>query len=143
MSFEISKSYNIMAKALDYRAIREDMISGNIANIDTPNYKARDIDFEHALQEEANKIYNSNTDQKLKLAITNPRDLTPVDESDLDKPTIFFRDGQDARNDGNTVDLDVETTEMAKNETVYTALTAAMKQDSNIFRSVLDASSKV
>lgn len=143
MSFQISKSYDIMAKALDYRSDRADMISSNIANIDTPNYKARDIDFEYALQKEADKIYGSNTNDKLQLAKTNPRHLSPIEDDDTQRATIFLRDGQDARNDGNTVDLDVETTELAKNETMYSALTAAMKKDSAIFRSVLDASSKV
>ncbi len=143
MSFEISKSYEIAAKALDYRAIRADMISGNIANIDTPNYKARDIDFEYALQKEADKIYGHSNNEKLQLAKTDPKHLDPLSESDDTKAVIFYRDGQDARNDGNTVDLDVETTELAKNETIYNALIAAMKKDGSIFRSVLDASSKV
>ena len=143
MSFEISKSYEIAAKALDYRAIRADMISGNIANIDTPNYKARDIDFEYALQKEADKIYGNSSNEKLQLAKTDPKHLDPLSESDDTKAVIFYRDGQDARNDGNTVDLDVETTELAKNETIYNALIAAMKKDGSIFRSVLDASSKV
>ncbi len=143
MSFEISKSFNIMEKALNYRSLRADMISSNIANIDTPNYKSRDIDFEHALQLEANKLYSSNTNDKLKLAKTNPRDLSSLQDDNLQKATVFFRDGQDARNDGNTVDLDVETTELAKNTVMYDAITAALKKDSAIFRSVIDASSKV
>ncbi len=143
MSFEISKSFNIMEKALNYRSLRADMISSNIANIDTPNYKSRDIDFEHALQLEANKLYSSNTNDKLKLARTNPRDLGSLQDDNSQKATVFFRNGQDARNDGNTVDLDVETTELAKNTIMYDAITAALKKDSAIFRSVIDASSKV
>ncbi len=143
MSFEISKSYDIMAKALDYRALRGDIISSNIANIDTPNYKARDIGFEHVLQLEANKLYSLNTDDKLKLAKTNSKDFGSIDNSKLQKATIFLRDEQNARNDGNTVDLDVETTELAKNTIMYDAITAALKKDSAIYKSVLDASSRV
>jgi len=143
MSFEISKSYELAVKALDYRSIRADMISGNIANIDTPGYKARDIGFEYALQKEADKIYGSNNSEKLKLAKTNPEHLSGLNDDEDVKPVIFYRDGQDARNDGNTVDLDVETTELAKNETIYNALIAALKKDGSIFRSVIDASAKV
>jgi len=142
MSFEISKSYNLMAKAMDYRALRADLISSNIANIDTPGYKSRDIDFESSLKEEENRLYGNQSHQ-LKLAKTNSRHLGPLNDNDDKKGTIFFRDGQDARNDGNTVDLDVETTELAKNEVMYNALSAALKKDSSIFRSVLDASAKV
>jgi flagellar basal-body rod protein FlgB len=47
-----------------------------------------------------------------------------------------------ARNDGNSVDLDVESSEMAKNSTMFNALTAALKKDSMLFKSVIDASSK-
>lgn len=48
-----------------------------------------------------------------------------------------------ARNDGNSVDLDVETTEMSKNSLMFNALVNAMRKDSGIYKSVIDASSKV
>jgi flagellar basal-body rod protein FlgB len=48
-----------------------------------------------------------------------------------------------ARNDGNSVDLDVETTEMSKNSVMFNALIQANKKDGNIFKSVIDASSKI
>ncbi len=142
MSFKISKSYDLLAKAMDYRALRAELISSNIANIDTPGYKSRDIEFETSLKEEEDKLYGKQS-RKLELAKTNSRHLNPLGDSEDKRATIFFRDGQDARNDGNTVDLDVETTELAKNRVMYDALTAALKKDSAIFRSVIEASSKV
>ena len=57
--------------------------------------------------------------------------------------TIFLRDGHMARNDANTVDLDVETTELSKNAIMITALDRAMRQSGQIFKSVIDASSKI
>ena len=142
MSFKISKSYDLMAKAMDYRALRADLISSNIANIDTPGYKSRDIEFESSLKEEEKKLYEVQS-HKLRLAKTNSRHLDPIEDKPNQRGVIFFRDGQDARNDGNTVDLDVETTELAKNKVMYDALTAALKKDSAIFRSVIEASGKV
>ncbi len=142
MSFEISKSFGLMAKALDYRALRADLISSNIANIDTPGYKSRDIEFESALKQEEDSLYGVSS-KKLELAKTNSMHLDPISDIDKTKGTLFFRDGQDARNDGNTVDLDVETTEMAKNKVMYDALTAALKKDSAIFKSVIEYSGKV
>jgi len=142
MSFEISKSFNLLAKAMDYRALRADLISSNIANIDTPGYKSRDIEFEASLKEEENRLYNTQS-HKLQLAKTNSRHLDPLNDELNQRGTIFFRDGQDARNDGNTVDLDVETTELAKNKVMYDALSVALKKDSAIFRSVIEASGKV
>lgn len=59
------------------------------------------------------------------------------------KSTIYLRDGHLARNDANTVDLDVETTEMSKNTVMITALDGVLRRQSNIFSSILDASSKL
>ncbi|NPA74044.1 MAG: flagellar basal body rod protein FlgB [Epsilonproteobacteria bacterium] len=143
MPFQVSKANAIASKALNYRIIKADLISSNIANIDTPGYKARDIDFAGALQKEVDKLYGTTKEKRLKLAKTDSKHLNPLYDDDLEGAVVFFRDGQDMRNDGNTVDLDVETTELAKNEMMYNATIAAMRRNSSIFRSVLDASSKV
>lgn len=139
---EISKSHALMKQALDYRAMRQDLISSNIANADTPFYHPRDVNFENHLSQKAQEIFNAQKEPELKLATTDPAHIQPHDEYN-GKGTLFFRDGHMARNDGNSVDLDVETTEMAKNNTMFNALVAALKKDSNIFKSVIDASSKI
>ncbi|WP_456381365.1 flagellar basal body rod protein FlgB [Hydrogenimonas sp.] len=139
---EISRVHHLMKEALDYRATREDLISSNIANVDTPGYRARDIDFEEILAEKRGRIFSENS-RELRMARTNARHLPRAREEERNGGTLFFRDGHLARNDGNTVDLDVETTEMAKNTVMYNALVAALKKDSAIFRSVIDASSKI
>ena len=142
MSFEISKTHALLAKAMDYRATRQDMISSNIANADTPYYKPRDISFQDALIAKENELYK-NPSKQLQMAVTSPRDLKPQEESESLKPTLFFRDGHMARNDGNSVDVDVETTEMSKNSIMFNAIVMANKKDRAIFNSVIDASSKV
>jgi len=65
------------------------------------------------------------------------------DETQSLKPTLYFRDGHMARNDGNSVDIDVETTEMSKNSIMFNALIQAKKKDGAIFKSVIEASQKV
>ena len=142
MSIEISKTHALLTQAMDYRAARQDMIASNIANADTPYYKPRDISFEDALIAKKRALYEDDA-QQLKMAITNPRDLEPKKESSSLKPTLFFRDGHMARNDGNSVDIDVETTEMSKNSIMFNALVMAAKKDSAIFKSVIDASAKI
>ena len=142
MSFEISKTHALLAQAMDYRAARQDMISSNIANADTPYYKPRDISFQDALIAKRNELYEEAA-KTLQMARTNERDLQPQKERDNIKPTLFFRDGHMARNDGNSVDIDVETTEMSKNSIMFNALVMANKKDTAIFNSVLDASAKV
>jgi flagellar basal-body rod protein FlgB len=143
MSFEISKSSQLLASAMDYRAARQDMIASNIANVDTPYYRPRDIRFEDALAAKEQEIFNTNTSHQLKMAQTDEKHLAPQNEKSSMKATLYFRDGHMARNDGNSVDLDVETTEMSKNSIMFNALVMENKKDKAIFTSVIDASSKV
>lgn len=142
MSIEISRAHDLMAKALDYRSMRQDMIASNIANADTPFYKPRDIRFEDMLIQKKKEIFADNTG-KLEMARTNGAHLDAQSNVDNSKAVLFYRDGHMARNDGNSVDIDVETTEMSKNSTIYNALIASIKKDANIFKSVIDASAKV
>ena len=142
MGYQVSRSAQLASAALDYRAARQDMIASNIANADTPNYKPRDIRFEDALAAKRAEIFHDDS-HTLKMAQTNAKHLTPKKESESLKPTLYFRDGHMARNDGNSVDIDVETTEMSKNSVMFNAIVMAKKKDTAIFRSVIDASQKV
>jgi len=143
VAFEISKSFDILEQSLHYRKIRQDMIAGNIANADTPYYRPKDIRFEEALQEEVNKKFKAPQPPKLKLAQTEPGHMAGFDESEDAKPVVFYRDGHLARNDGNSVDIDVETTEMAKNNIAYNASIQALRKDIDIFKAVIDSSKNI
>jgi len=142
MSISTSRAHAIMDKALDYRAARQDMIASNIANADTPFYKPRDVSFQDELIAQKAKIFKEGPD-KLALAQTNEDHIAPQSETSKYKATLFYRDGHMARNDGNSVDIDVETTEMSKNSIMFNALIASRKKSAMIFRSVIDASQKV
>jgi flagellar basal-body rod protein FlgB len=141
MGLTISRAHDLMQNALDYRGARQDMIASNIANADTPYYRPRDIRFEEMLTQKSEAMFADKT-QTLPMSRTDGAHLSGAEGSAFGKPTTFFRDGHMARNDGNSVDLDVETSEMAKNSTMFNALTAAIKKDSAIFKSVIDASGK-
>jgi len=143
VAFEISKSFDILEQSLHYRKIRQDMIAGNIANADTPYYRPKDIRFEEALQEEVNKKFKAPQPPKLKLAQTEPGHMAGFDEGEDAKPVVFYRDGHLARNDGNSVDIDVETTEMAKNNIAYNASIQALRKDIDIFKAVIDSSKNI
>ena len=141
MAIMISRTATLLKDALNYRAMRQDMIASNIANADTPNYKPRDVSFEQALiQKKAALLKNDNT--TLKMAQTDASHLKAEKQATLSKAALYFRDGHMARNDGNSVDIDVETTEMSKNSVMYNAIIGAMKKDHAIFRSVIEASQK-
>lgn len=141
MGISISRAHDLMKSAMDYRAARQDMIAGNIANADTPFYRPRDIRFEEMLEQKSASIF-ADKSHTLNMSRTDGAHLSGSEAGSSSKPTTFFRDGHMARNDGNSVDLDVETTELAKNSTMFNALSAALKKDSALFKSVIDASGK-
>ena len=142
MALSISKTHDLIKDALDYRSARQDMIASNIANADTPFYRPRDIRFEDALAAKAADLQHTDSN-KLSLAQTNSAHIPLKNEKASYKPTTFFRDGHMARNDGNSVDLDVETTEMSKNSIMFNALIQANKKEASIYKSVIEASQKV
>ncbi len=142
MGIIVSQAHELMKEALNYRAQRQDMIASNIANADTPFYRPRDINFEDMLAQKKEAIF-AKDEPSLELATTNGIHLEAQRSQSNSRATLFFRDGHMARNDGNSVDLDVETTEMSKNSVAFNALIASVKKGGNIFRSVIEASSKV
>ncbi|RDU65720.1 flagellar basal body rod protein FlgB [Helicobacter didelphidarum] len=138
-SFETSKAYNLVYSALDYRSLRQDIIASNMANVDTPSYRPKDVHFEDMLAEKTAQVFDGKSKSKvLKLAQVLPQHL-PGLQPDRLTGSLFFRDGHLARNDGNSVDLDVETSEMGKNSVMYQALTSALKKHKGIFAYALDS----
>ena len=142
MALSISRTHGLISNALDYRAARQDMIASNIANADTPFYRPRDIRFEDALANKAADLQKKPNDS-LSLAQTDSSHIPLQNEKSDYRATTFFRDGHMARNDGNSVDLDVETTEMSKNSIMFNALIQANKKSGAIYKSVIEASQKV
>jgi len=96
---EITKSTAIVEKALDYRSLRQKLISGNLANVDTPFYRARDISFENMLAHEADKLANIN--KQPAFAKTHHLHLDPISSNSFNQAEVFFRGTHTTRNDGN------------------------------------------
>jgi len=137
-----SKIYPLVYKALDYRSLRQDLIAGNIANQNTPFYRPRDIEFTQTLAIQQDKILKRHKNNTIPLKASSLRHLTLEDSTvgrRAYKPDLFFRDGHLARNDGNSVDLDIETSEMGKNSVIYNALTTSFKKHKNILNYAIES----
>lgn len=104
--------FGIHATALKLRANRAELLASNIANTDTPNYKARDIDFKQTLQLAAN---NSS-----EMRMTNSRHLDSAGMSKMGAQ-IMYRNPIQPSLDGNTVDLQTERSEFMENSLMYQA----------------------
>lgn len=89
---DFSKAFDLAYKALDYRALRQDMIASNIANVDTPFYRPKDLDFESVLAEKKAEIFENQSNKVLPLAHTNPRHLD-FENSVKDGVSLFLKTG--------------------------------------------------
>ena len=105
-----------LATSLDFRQMRQKMISSNVANAETPNYKAKRLDFEEALARAINldKDQNLDTNHKRHFNVAGGgfESLSP---SVYDDPNGVVSD------DGNTVNKEEEMSRMAANEILYDA----------------------
>jgi flagellar basal-body rod protein FlgB len=98
--------------ALNLRAFRQQLLASNIANADTPGYKARDIDFAAALRDVA-------AGRSVSLSASNEKHLGASTRED--PAAVLFRSAQQPSIDGNTVDMDVERNRFAENAVHYDA----------------------
>lgn len=103
--------------ALQLRAARQEVLAGNLANAETPNYKARDFDFAAALQAATGGAAGQSN---LGLARTNGRHFGVEGGSTL-PVALQYRVPAQAAIDGNTVDPDLERTRMVDNSLRYEA----------------------
>jgi len=102
--------------ALNLRSSRQELLASNIANADTPNYKARDIDFASALQ---NAL--SGSVAKLPVATSSSMHLQGNTGATLLGSPVMYRKPVQPSADGNTVDMDVERAQFADNALRYEA----------------------
>ena len=100
--------------ALSLRTERQRVLASNIANADTPNYKARDFNFSDALQ---NALHGPGPAQLNK---TDGNHLEAANVGPGGVPLLFRPEGQGAV-DGNTVEMDLERTQFADNALRYEA----------------------
>jgi flagellar basal-body rod protein FlgB len=111
---KIDQEIAFVRTALDLRARRQEMLAANLANADTPNYKARDIDFSAALKAAMG------SSSSLSMSRTHAGHLPPTsgDAGAADKH-VRYRAAVQPSLDGNTVDTDVERAHFTENAMHY------------------------
>jgi flagellar basal-body rod protein FlgB len=112
-----SETFSLLSKVLDLRSRKHSVIVSNIANIDTPNYKAFDL----MVEAEMNKAERG-VQPKLSVSKTHRDHLCERDNGadgvmlTLAEPSPFS-----LRGDGNTVDIDRSMASLAQNSLMYNA----------------------
>jgi len=110
------RTISFLSKALDMMSIRHELIATNIANQDTPNYRARDISF----AEELESVLNNRG--PMGESRTDPRHIPlgdPLGASGEGK--IFYRPDSGTSYDNNSVNVEMEMAQMARNTLLYNA----------------------
>ena len=120
---------NILDKAADASWMRENVITNNIANIDTPGYKRQDIDFESVLQKALGKTKYSSLDKKVRELNQDLGKLTTTSYTDAANYSY--------RLDRNNVDENTENAELASESLRYQLLTTAITNNFSRMQTVL------
>lgn len=118
---------NSLETGLKYATLKNKTIAQNIANVDTPNYKAKDISFKQVLMDEQTTLISANrTDiRHYDIKITQ------------NKSSVISYENFRYRNDGNGVDMDAEQAKLAQNSIYYNALIDRINGKLNTLNTVI------
>ena len=122
-----SNTITSLEKAVSQSTAKQRIISNNIANVDTPNYKAQEVQFNTALTNEM---------RKLEAYKTNSRHLE-FGGSNSTGYRVITKNNTSYNHNGNNVDIDQEMTEMAKNQIQYNALIERLSGKFNSLKTVI------
>jgi len=108
-----SGTISALQNSLDYASAKNRVISTNIANVDSPGYKSKDVVFKEVL--------NGKLDSSLEAKRTKPKHL-PFNATSLKPYQIVTNNNTTYNHNGNNVDVDKEMAELAKNQIYYNSL---------------------
>jgi len=114
VAFNLDNAFGIHGEALKLRAQRTAQLAANIANADTPNYKAKDIDFQTAMKQ----VQQANDSSILKR--TQQGHMTTSGSTAMTAP-LLYRVPHQPSIDGNSVNTQLEQAQFAKNAVEYQA----------------------
>ena len=120
---------NVLKAAADASWTREEVLTNNIANVDTPNYKRQDVDFTTYLNPALSRTNGGSSSLTNRVNNINYNDVAI--RTYTDNSTLSYR------TDGNNVDLSTENVELAAEQINYNALIDSMNNEFSRFKAVL------
>ena len=120
---------NVLKAAADASWTREEVLTNNIANVDTPNYKRQDVDFTTYLRSALQRTNGGSSSLTNRVNNINYNDIAI--RTYTDNSTLSYR------LDGNNVDLSTENVELASEQINYNALIDSMNNEFTRFKTVL------
>ncbi|KUJ95962.1 MAG: flagellar basal-body rod protein FlgB [Desulfonauticus sp.] len=131
-----SSHFNWVEKAMDLHLVRQNIVASNLANINTPGYKAKKVEFEEELQAMLKAEENKS------ITRTNPKHLPVAFDPNKVSPTLLKSLEPRVVQGEDSVDLDKEMALMAKNAMIYDTLAQVMKKGFEGMKSVITEGSK-
>ncbi|MEH7076574.1 flagellar basal body rod protein FlgB [Neobacillus drentensis] len=114
---------SLLQKAMDASSLRQQVISNNIANAETPGYKTKQVVFEDILKKHLTNQTNFAGNR------TDARHLVIGNSNNIPTGTVVDNTNSVIQNNGNNVDIDEEMTRMGKNSIWYYTLTEQMNSE--------------
>ncbi|TLS36627.1 flagellar basal body rod protein FlgB [Pseudalkalibacillus caeni] len=111
---KVFSTFQPLEQAINASSLRQKTITSNIANVDTPNYKAKKVSFQEELENVTNSFKSFKTNPK-HVAFSTESPSTGHLKVETNKNTLH-------KSNGNNVDMDYEMAELAKNQLWYNAL---------------------
>lgn len=117
-----SSNFDYLSRGLEAANLRHEVISNNIANVNTPRFKRSAVNFEDLLAKELHL-----DDDKMSLAIVRTHDRhLPIPTHGKVHAVIEEDDKTTMRVDENNVDIDIEMAGLSKNQLYYNAMTTQL-----------------
>ena len=130
----IAQHVSVLSQAMNLRTQRHQVLASNIANADTPQFKARDFNFQDAMQSAMAGRSNAGG---IVMATTSVGHLRGDGVSGA--ASMKFRTESQSSADGNTVDMDVERSQITENALQYQILTQLISEKFKGMRSALSS----
>lgn len=123
----MDQTFGLIKNALNAAELRQEMISSNIANVNTDGYKVSKVEFESLLDSASNGFSLTKTDDQ-HFGITGLTDVQPM---------VSKRTNTSIKDNGNNVDIEVEMMDQSENSLYYNALVAQLNTKYSMLNSVI------
>ena len=126
-----SSIYRVLETSIHGATLKQQVLSNNIANVETPGFKRSDVEFKSLLRQSLNE-------GGIRGKITHKNHL-PIGKKSLNhvSPKVFLDNRTSMRLDGNNVDIELESAEMAKNTIYHSVMAQQLTKKFNTLHSVI------
>ncbi|MGG4146145.1 flagellar basal body rod protein FlgB [Paenibacillus algorifonticola] len=132
MNLLSGSSFQRLEGAVHAAEMRQNVISNNIANVDTPHFKRSEVEFEQLLEQQM-----GNSSPKLKGKLTNARHI-PIGGPVNPTPQVISDKDTAMNNNENNVDIDREMSLLAKNQLSYNAYLQQVNHEIKMMRTAIE-----